>query len=73
MTITITIGDLCKPPNQTRFFEQIITELETLDLNDEHYVLGDFNVNLFFKGKYIFDKPNEFRQFYKELSPCISS
>ena len=24
---------------------------------------------LLFKGKYIFDKPNEFRQFYKELSP----
>ena len=39
-----------------------------MDLNDEHYVLGDFNINLLFKEKYIFDKPNEFKQFYKDLS-----
>ena len=42
-----------------------------MDLSDEHYVLGDFNINLLFKGKNIFDKPDEFRQFYKELSPEI--
>ena len=42
-----------------------------MDLNDEHCVLGNFNINFFFKGKNIFDKPNEFRQFYKELSPDI--
>ena len=42
-----------------------------MDLNGEYYFLGDFNINLLFKGKYIFDKPNEFRQFYKELSPDI--
>ena len=48
--------------------EQIITEFETLDLNDEHYVHGDFNINFLFMGKYIFDKPNEFRQLYKDLS-----
>ena len=39
-----------------------------MDLHNEHYVLGDFNIDLLFKGKYIFDKPDEFRQFYKELS-----
>ena len=27
-----------------------------------------FNINLLFKGKYIFDKRDEFRQFYKGLS-----
>ena len=42
-----------------------------MDLSDAHYVLGDFNINLLFKGKNIFDKPDEFRQFYKELSPEI--
>ena len=42
-----------------------------MDLNGEYYFLGDFNINLLFKGKYVFDKPNEFRQFYKELSPEI--
>ena len=65
----ITIGVIYKPLNQTRFLEQIITEFETLDLNNEHYVLREFNINLLFKGKYTFDKPNEVRQFYKELSP----
>ena len=70
-TKPITVGVIYKPPNQTRFLEQIITEFETLDLHNEHYVLGDFNINLLFKGKYIFDKPDEFRQFYKELSPEI--
>ena len=62
-----------KPPDQTRFLEQIIPEFETLDLNDEHYVLGDFSINLLFKGKYIFDKLDKFRQFYKELSPEFCS
>ena len=70
-TKPITIGVIYNPPNQTRFLEQIMTEFETLDLNDEHYVLGDSNINLLFRGKYIFDKPNEFRQFYKDLSPDI--
>ena len=70
-TKPITVGVIYKPPNQTRFLEQIITEFETLDLHNEHYVLGDFNTNLLFTGKYIFDKPDQFRQFYKELSPEI--
>ena len=70
-TKPVTIGVIYKPPNQTRFLVQIIAEFETLDLNDEHYILGDFNINLLFKGKHVFDKPNEFRQFYKELSPDI--
>ena len=70
-TKPVTVGVIYIPPNQTRFLEQIITEFETLDLHNEHYVLGDFNINLLFTGKYIFDKPDEFRQFYKELSPEI--
>ena len=70
-TKPITVGVIYKPPDQTRFLEHIIKEFEILFLNDENYVLGDFNINLIFKGKYIFDKPDEFRQFYKELSPEI--
>ena len=62
-TKPVTIGVINKPPNQARFLKQIITEF------DEHYVLGDFNINRLFKGKDIFDKPNEFRQFYREISP----
>ena len=67
-TKPITISVIYKPSNQTRFLEQIITKFEKLDLNDEHYVLGDFNINFLFKGKHNFDKPNELRQFHKDLS-----
>ena len=70
-TKPVTVGVIYKPPNKSRFLEQIITEFETLDPDNEHYVLGDFNINLLFKGKYIFDKPDEFRQFYKKLSSEI--
>ena len=70
MTRTSTIGVLSKPLNQTRYLEHIITEFEILDVNDEHYVIGDLN-KPFFKGKYIFDKPNEFKHFCKQLLPCI--
>ena len=42
----MTVGVIYKPPNKTRFLEQIITAFETLGLHNEHYVLGDFNINL---------------------------
>ena len=67
-TKPITVGIIYKFPNQTRLLEQIITEFETLDLHNEQYVLEDFNINFLFKGKNIFDKPDRFWQFYKELS-----
>ena len=38
-TKLITIDVTYKSPNQTRFLEQIITEFQTLDLNNEHYAL----------------------------------
>lgn len=70
-TKPISIGVIYKPPNQTRFSEQIISEFEELDLKNEHYILGDFNVNLLFKGNYILDKPDESKKLFKKLSPDI--
>ena len=43
-----SVGIFYKPPSQTRFLEQIITEFESLELNNELYILGDFNINLLF-------------------------
>ena len=37
----------------------MITEFEALDLNDEIYVLGNFNTNLLFRDKYVINEPNE--------------
>ena len=38
-----------KPLAQTRFLEQIIENFEALDINNEHYIAGDFNINLLYK------------------------
>ena len=49
--------------NPTRFFEQIITEIKPLDLKDEDYILGDFNINLFFKRKCILISQKRLRNY----------
>ena len=55
-TKPISVGIIYKPPSQTQFLEQMITEFETLDLNNEIYILGDFIVNLLFWDKYVLNK-----------------
>ena len=47
-TKPISVGIIYKSPSQTQFLEQIITEFEALDLNNEIYILGDFNIKLLF-------------------------
>ena len=47
----------------------MITEFEALDLNNEIYVLKDFNKNLVFRNKYILNKPNETKTIDKDLLP----
>ena len=49
-TKPIPVGIFYKPPSQTRILEQMVTEFESLELNNELYILGDFNINLLFKG-----------------------
>ena len=56
-----SVGIFYKPPSQTRFSEQIITEFESLELNNELYILGDFNMNLLFKGNCILNKTHEIK------------
>ena len=70
-TKPISVGIIYKPPSQTQFLEQMITEFEALDLNNEIYVLGDFNINLLFRGKYVLNKPNETKKIDKDLLPEI--
>ena len=50
-TKPISVSIICKPPSQTQFLEQMITEFEALNLNNKVYVLGDFNINLLFQDK----------------------
>ena len=49
----------------------MITEFEALDLDNEIYVLGDFNINLLFRDKYVLNKSNEIKKLDKNLLPEI--
>ena len=57
----ILVGIINKPTSQTHFLEQMITEFDLLDLNNEIYILGDFNINLLLTNKCIINKPNKTR------------
>ena len=47
----------------------MITEFETLELNNELYILGDFNKNLLLKGKCILNKIQETMIIVKTFRP----
>ena len=50
-TKPISICVIYKPASQSQFLEQMITEFEALDINNEIYVLEEFNINLLFREK----------------------
>ena len=53
------MGTICRPPSQGSFTETITEHFSKSNTNDaEIYVLGDFNINLFSKQKYIFHQTN---------------
>ena len=70
-TKPISVCIIYKPPSQSQFLQQIITEFEALDLDNEIYVLGDFNINLLFQDKYILSKSNVIKNLDKNLLPEI--
>ena len=45
-TKPISVGIFYKPPIQARFLGQIVTKFESLELYNELYILGDFDINL---------------------------
>ena len=44
-TKPISAGIIYKSSSLTRFLEQMITEFESLELNNGLYILGDFSIN----------------------------
>ena len=67
----IYVGILYKPPSQTQFLEQMVTEFESLELNNELYILGDFNIDLLFNGNCILNKTHKIKNHFKDFSPEI--
>ena len=70
-TKPISVGIIYKPPSQSQFLQQMITESEAVDRDNEIYVLGDFNINLLFRDKYVLNKSNEIKKLDKNLLPEI--
>ena len=56
-TKSITDGIIYRPPNQSKFLDIFEENLPKLNTSyRETYFLGDFNINLFENGKYVFHK-----------------
>ena len=56
-TKPITVGIIYRPPNQSKFLDIFEENLPKLNTSyREIYFLGDFNINLFENGKYVFHK-----------------
>ena len=58
-TKPIVAGTIYRPPNQTNFVEIFNEHLSKVGTNNiETYILGDFNINLWQNGHYVFQKHN---------------
>ena len=56
-TKPIKVGIIYRPPNQSKFLDIFEENLPKLNTSySEIYFLGDFNINLFENGKYVFQK-----------------
>ena len=49
----------------------MVTEFDSLDLNNEVYILGDFNIDLLFKGNCILNKTHKIKNHFKDFLPKI--
>ena len=54
-----------------RFLEQRVTDFESLELNNELYILGDFNIDLIFKGNCILNETQKSKNHFTDFSPEI--
>ena len=53
-TKPITVRIVYRPLNQTNFIKTLNENFAKLDTtNEEIYILGDFNINLYHNGKYM--------------------
>ena len=58
-TKPIIVGTIYLPLDQTNFMEIFYENLHKVDTkNVETYILGDFNINLWQNGNYVFRKHN---------------
>ena len=56
-----------------QFLEQMVTEFESLELNNKLYILGDFNANLLFNGNCILNKIHEIKDHFEDFHPKLKN
>ena len=56
-TKPVVVGTIYRPRNQTNFKDIFNKNLSKVDTNNAQ-ILGDFNINLWQNGKYVFQKQN---------------
>ena len=76
-TKPITVGIIYRPPNQSKFLDIFKENLPKLNTSyREIYFLGDFNINIFENGKYVFQKyssnSKNLDSFTKNYHECCS-
>ena len=49
----------------------MVVEFESLELDNELYILGDFNLGLLFKGNCILNKTHKSKNHFTDFSPKI--
>ena len=52
-TKPIFVGIIYRPPNSINFLKCSYIHLDDINLDNEIFLLGDFNINLLHNGKYI--------------------
>ena len=51
----ITVGTICRPPNQSNFLEVLNENMNKIDpISNGIYIFGNFNINLSLNDSYIF-------------------
>ena len=55
----VIVGTIYRPPSQNNFLELLNSNMNKMNsVDNEIYILGDFNINLFLNGSYILEKKN---------------
>ena len=69
----IAIGVIYKPPNQTRFLEQIITEFERLNLKTEYNIIEVLMIIYLLKGLIYSINQAKLRSFSKNFRRILDN
>ena len=57
----ILVGTIYRPPSQNNFLELLNSNMNKINsVDNEIYIHGDFNINLFLNNSYVLEKNNIF-------------